>query len=126
MRWKKINITINNVEMILVAAIIIDVPPVIDLCVKTMIHNINSTNCIRMFNFSKRYGIKKLYNTSMSEIINNITAVTSDPGTYFQNVYTNKHKKYTMVYVRSDIKWILLKYLIMESLILLEMNWSTC
>lgn len=30
----------------------------------------------------------------MSEIINNITAVTSDPGTYFQNVYTNKHKIY--------------------------------
>ncbi|AYN64594.1 hypothetical protein OPVA028 [Orthopoxvirus Abatino] len=79
MRWKKINITINNVEMILVAAIIIDVPPVVDLCVKTMIHNINSTNCIRMFNFSKRYGIKKLYNASMSEIINNITVATSDP-----------------------------------------------
>ncbi|AKJ93656.1 poz/btb kelch domain protein [Raccoonpox virus] len=80
--WKKINITINNVEMILVAAITLDVPPVVDLCVKTMIRNINSNNCIHVFNFSNRYGIDKLYKASMLEIVDKIITVTSFPEFY--------------------------------------------
>ncbi|AEN03600.1 POZ/BTB kelch domain protein [Yokapox virus] len=77
--WKKINVTINNVEMILVAALEYNIPEVVIICEDLMIKNITPINCIKVFMFSKRHNIQLLYLKSLNMIRRNINTVIHFP-----------------------------------------------
>ncbi|AST09421.1 POZ/BTB kelch domain protein [NY_014 poxvirus] len=77
--WRKINVTINNVEMILVAAIQCEIQPVVKLCEDVMIINTTPINCMKVFMFSKRYNLETLSSNTVDIIRRNINTVIHFP-----------------------------------------------
>ena len=89
-----INITLENVLDLLVAANYIDIPGVINRCVQLIQQKIDTSNCIDLFNWAEYYNFKEICEASVNFVANHEdwNSVMSAIGTENSDIPVNYFK----------------------------------